>query len=125
MAKRFDASTVILPLIGVAVVLLVWTILSLTVARDLPSPLKTWLPFPTIVAMVPPTVNWRIRLLLVSATITTPADGTAMLLGKFRSAVVAAIASPLYPAVVASDPAIVETPAPLAERILLFDESAT
>ena len=40
--KRFDASAVILPLIGVGVVLLVWTILSVTVARDLPSPLKTW-----------------------------------------------------------------------------------
>ena len=42
MGKRFDPSAVILPLLGVGVVLLVWTILSATVARDLPSPLKTW-----------------------------------------------------------------------------------
>jgi nitrate/nitrite transport system permease protein len=42
MMKRFDAGAVILPLIGVGVVLLVWTILSASVARDLPSPVKTW-----------------------------------------------------------------------------------
>src|SRR6266849_1599184 len=33
---------VILPLLGVGVVLVIWTILSQTVAPDLPSPLKTW-----------------------------------------------------------------------------------
>ena len=42
MTKRFEPSTVVLPLLGIGVVLLIWTILSQTVAPDLPSPLKTW-----------------------------------------------------------------------------------
>jgi nitrate/nitrite transport system permease protein len=42
MAKRFDFSSVLLPLLGVGLVLLVWTIVSQTVAPDLPSPVKTW-----------------------------------------------------------------------------------
>ena len=42
MTKRFEPAAVVLPLLGVGVVLLIWTILSQTVAPDLPSPLKTW-----------------------------------------------------------------------------------
>jgi nitrate/nitrite transport system permease protein len=42
MNKRFDLGSIVLPLLGIGVVLLVWTILSTTVARDLPSPWKTW-----------------------------------------------------------------------------------
>jgi len=42
MEKRFDFSSVLLPLLGVGLVLLVWTIVSQTVAPDLPSPVKTW-----------------------------------------------------------------------------------
>jgi len=42
MKKRFDLSSVILPLLGLGLVLLVWTIVSQTVAPDLPSPVKTW-----------------------------------------------------------------------------------
>jgi nitrate/nitrite transport system permease protein len=42
MRKRFDASAFLLPLLGIGVMLVVWTILSQTVAPDLPSPLKTW-----------------------------------------------------------------------------------
>jgi nitrate/nitrite transport system permease protein len=43
MAKRsIDFPALVLPMLGVGFVLLVWTILSTTVARDLPSPLKTW-----------------------------------------------------------------------------------
>ena len=38
MTKRFDPSAVVLPLLGVGVVLLIWTIISQTVAPDLPSP---------------------------------------------------------------------------------------
>src|SRR3989454_11842816 len=34
--------SLVLPLLGVGIVLLVWTTLSQTVAPDLPSPLKTW-----------------------------------------------------------------------------------
>jgi nitrate/nitrite transport system permease protein len=37
------ASRVLLPLLGLAGVLLVWTVLSQTVATDLPSPARTWL----------------------------------------------------------------------------------
>src|SRR3989442_13236072 len=40
--KRFEPSSLVLPLLGIGIVLLVWTILSQTVAPDLPSPLKTW-----------------------------------------------------------------------------------
>jgi nitrate/nitrite transport system permease protein len=39
---RFDLSAYVLPLAGVGLVLLVWTVLSQTAAPDLPSPLKTW-----------------------------------------------------------------------------------
>src|SRR6266568_7558883 len=42
MTKRFEPIAFMLPLLGVGVVLLIWTILSQTVAPDLPSPLKTW-----------------------------------------------------------------------------------
>jgi len=42
MTKRFEPLAFMLPLLGVGVVLLIWTILSQTVAPDLPSPLKTW-----------------------------------------------------------------------------------
>jgi len=42
VTKRFEPSAVLLPLLGVGVMLLIWTILSQTVAPDLPSPLKTW-----------------------------------------------------------------------------------
>jgi nitrate/nitrite transport system permease protein len=42
VTKRFDPSAVVLPLLGVGVVLLIWTLISQTVAPDLPSPLKTW-----------------------------------------------------------------------------------
>ncbi len=42
MKRRLDLAAILLPLLGVGVVLLFWTILSATVARDLPSPVKTW-----------------------------------------------------------------------------------
>jgi nitrate/nitrite transport system permease protein len=42
VTKRFDPIAVVLPLVGVGVVLLIWTSISQTVAPDLPSPLKTW-----------------------------------------------------------------------------------
>jgi nitrate/nitrite transport system permease protein len=42
VTKRFDPIAVVLPLVGVGVVLLLWTSISQTVAPDLPSPLKTW-----------------------------------------------------------------------------------
>ena len=42
MARRIDFATVVLPIFGLGVLLFIWTILSTTVARDLPSPLKTW-----------------------------------------------------------------------------------
>ena len=42
MKKRFDPASVILPLLGLSLVLLVWTLISQTVAPDLPSPAKTW-----------------------------------------------------------------------------------
>src|SRR5882724_12429907 len=42
MTKRFEPLAFMLPLLGVGVVLLIWTILSQTVAPDLPSPIKTW-----------------------------------------------------------------------------------
>jgi nitrate/nitrite transport system permease protein len=43
MSRRFDPLPYFLPLIGIGLVLLVWTFLSQTVAPDLPSPLKTWM----------------------------------------------------------------------------------
>ncbi|HVH92448.1 MAG TPA: ABC transporter permease subunit, partial [Candidatus Acidoferrum sp.] len=42
MARRIDFATVVLPILGLGVMLLIWTILSTSVARDLPSPMKTW-----------------------------------------------------------------------------------
>src|SRR5215510_6509605 len=42
MTRRIDFATMVLPLLGLGVMLLIWTILSTTVARDLPSPIKTW-----------------------------------------------------------------------------------
>ena len=42
MTRRIDFATVVLPLLGIGVMLLIWTALSTTVAPDLPSPLKTW-----------------------------------------------------------------------------------
>jgi nitrate/nitrite transport system permease protein len=42
VTKRVELSTLVLPLLGVGIFLLVWTILSQTVAPDLPSPLRTW-----------------------------------------------------------------------------------
>ncbi len=42
MTRRIDFATVVLPILGLGVMLLIWTILSTTVARDLPSPMKTW-----------------------------------------------------------------------------------
>lgn len=42
MKKHFEAANLILPLFGIGLVLLIWTILSQTAAPDLPSPLRTW-----------------------------------------------------------------------------------
>jgi nitrate/nitrite transport system permease protein len=42
MKKRIEAADLVLPLLGLGLVLLVWTVLSQTVAPDLPSPLRTW-----------------------------------------------------------------------------------
>jgi nitrate/nitrite transport system permease protein len=42
MTKRIDFCTMLLPLLGIGVMLLIWTMISTTVAKDLPSPLKTW-----------------------------------------------------------------------------------
>src|SRR6267142_4872604 len=42
MTRRIDFATVVLPILGLGAMLLIWTILSTTVARDLPSPMKTW-----------------------------------------------------------------------------------
>src|ERR671923_2590908 len=42
MTERFEASAFLLPLLGIGMMLVVWTILSQTVAPDLPSPLQTW-----------------------------------------------------------------------------------
>jgi nitrate/nitrite transport system permease protein len=42
MSRRFDPYPYLLPLVGVGLVVLLWTFLSHTVAPDLPSPLKTW-----------------------------------------------------------------------------------
>jgi len=40
--RKFLIDSVVLPAVGIAAVLLVWSILSNTVAKELPSPLKTW-----------------------------------------------------------------------------------
>jgi len=42
MEKRFDSAALFLPIMGVSLVLLIWTGLSLKVAPDLPTPLRTW-----------------------------------------------------------------------------------
>jgi nitrate/nitrite transport system permease protein len=42
MTKRLDIASTILPLLGIGIMLLIWTMLSATVALDLPSPMKTW-----------------------------------------------------------------------------------
>ena len=42
MKKQFDLSSIFLPVLGLGLVLLIWTIVSQTVAPDLPSPAKTW-----------------------------------------------------------------------------------
>jgi nitrate/nitrite transport system permease protein len=42
MSRPFDLAPYLLPLVGIGLVLLIWTFLSHTVAPDLPSPLKTW-----------------------------------------------------------------------------------
>src|SRR5882724_12203413 len=42
MTRRIDFATMVLPLLGIGVMLLIWTMLSTTVAPDLPSPIKTW-----------------------------------------------------------------------------------
>jgi nitrate/nitrite transport system permease protein len=42
MTKRIDFATMLLPFLGIAVMLLFWTVISTTVAKDLPSPMKTW-----------------------------------------------------------------------------------
>jgi nitrate/nitrite transport system permease protein len=42
MSHRFDPLPYLLPLVGIGLVLLIWTFLSHTMAPDLPSPLKTW-----------------------------------------------------------------------------------
>jgi nitrate/nitrite transport system permease protein len=42
MIKRFDFTGVVLPLVGIGIMLLFWTTISVSVARDLPSPMQTW-----------------------------------------------------------------------------------
>ncbi len=42
MKKKFDFTALFLPVIGMAGIILFWTILSQTISPDLPSPLKTW-----------------------------------------------------------------------------------
>jgi nitrate/nitrite transport system permease protein len=42
MNWRFDPFPYFLPLVGIGLVLLIWTFLNRTVAPDLPSPLQTW-----------------------------------------------------------------------------------
>ena len=42
MTSRIDVATVLLPILGLGVMLLIWAVLSATVAPDLPSPMKTW-----------------------------------------------------------------------------------
>src|SRR6266508_1096153 len=42
MTKRIDLATLVLPVMGIGVMLLIWTMISTTIARDLPSPMKTW-----------------------------------------------------------------------------------
>jgi nitrate/nitrite transport system permease protein len=42
MTKRIDLATLFLPFLGIGVTLVIWAMLSTSVAPDLPSPLKTW-----------------------------------------------------------------------------------
>jgi nitrate/nitrite transport system permease protein len=42
MSRRFDPLAYVLPFIGIGLVLMAWSVLSHTLAPDLPSPLKTW-----------------------------------------------------------------------------------
>jgi nitrate/nitrite transport system permease protein len=42
MTKRLDFAAMGLPALGIGIMLLIWTMISTTVALDLPSPLKTW-----------------------------------------------------------------------------------
>ncbi len=42
MSRPVNPLQYLLPLVGIGLVLLIWTFLSHTVAPDLPSPLKTW-----------------------------------------------------------------------------------
>jgi nitrate/nitrite transport system permease protein len=42
MSKRLDLATLLLPFVGIGFTLAIWTIISASVAPDLPSPLKTW-----------------------------------------------------------------------------------
>ena len=42
MEKRFDSAALFLPMLGIGLVLVIWTALSFNVAPDLPSPLRTW-----------------------------------------------------------------------------------
>lgn len=42
MKKKFEIGNVALPLVGIGVLVLLWTVLSQTVAPDLPSPARTW-----------------------------------------------------------------------------------
>src|SRR5262245_60887996 len=42
MRKRLEPGALLLPLLGIGMMLVVWTILSQTVAPDLPSPRQTW-----------------------------------------------------------------------------------
>ena len=42
MEKRMDAAALVLPLLGIGMVLTIWTAISVKVAPDLPSPWKTW-----------------------------------------------------------------------------------
>lgn len=42
MEKRINLAALILPLFGVGAMLLLWTMISQTVAPDLPSPIRTW-----------------------------------------------------------------------------------
>ena len=42
MTKRLDLATLFLPFLGIGFTLAIWTMISTTVAPDLPSPLKTW-----------------------------------------------------------------------------------
>jgi nitrate/nitrite transport system permease protein len=42
MKKKFDWQSIILPIAAISLILLIWSLISQTVAKDLPSPLKTW-----------------------------------------------------------------------------------